>query len=124
MVELIITILLVSIGIVGGMQAMSRVARAEAISKTKDLYNRLALAKYDELRATQVLNNTNGLSGDFTDQGHSEISWKAEIAAQTTVTDLYQLTVTVNASDDTSNAVPVSGLVYLPANTSSTGATN
>jgi len=58
------------------------VARSDARIADRDVLSRLAIAKMEELRATGEIDQ-DGLSGDFADEGRSDVRWSVELEPST-----------------------------------------
>lgn len=120
MVEIIVSILLISVGLVGAIRGMASITEAEANSKEKETLQRLAYDKYNELIATEQLVNAQSLSGDFSAQGYPDLQWQGELISNS-LTDLYSLRVSITSQSRSSIRRTLEGLVYIASTTNSGG---
>ncbi len=108
LVEMLVTIVLVSLALVGIFGGMGAASRTEAKARDADLLQRLALQKMNEVGV--VLDpRTSETSGDFADQGHPDVEWTIETESTQTL-NVEQVTVTARRGDA---AQALTGLVYL-----------
>jgi prepilin-type N-terminal cleavage/methylation domain-containing protein len=135
MVEVLAAAVLAGIGIVASMGAIGKMQHAEAIGREREALINLAVEKYDEVVATTDLSQANSLSGDFSDRNDSDHTWVASTATVNTTsntavvntattaaaTTVDSLSITVKSNSDPSQTYTVTGLVFIPASTS-TGA--
>ena len=135
MVEVLVAAVLAGIGIVACMGAIGKMQHGEALGREREALINLAVEKYDEVVATTDLSQANSLSGDFSDRNDSEHTWTATTATVNTTsntavvntastaaaTTVDSLSITVKSSSDPTQTYTVTGLVYIPA-TTSTGA--
>ena len=119
MIEAMVSVALVTIGIVSILAAYTSLGRNQRLAVESETMQRLAIDKYDELVATEAL-QSEALNGDFSDRQIDGYLWDASVQT-TSTTDVSTLTVTVQPRDgsDTQTAV-VSGVVYQAPQTSST----
>ncbi len=108
--------MLVVIAIVGVMQGMRALGAADVKAQHADLIQRLAREKLDELRATEDPNALD-TKGDFTEQGHPEITWTLD-SQPSGATNVNQLQITAT-EDNYSQTLTV--LMYVPPTAGSTG---
>lgn len=118
-VEVVVSVLLISIALVGLLQGMASITGAERLSGSREQMQTLALQKFQELRATETLSSGGSFSGDFSAQNIDNMNWKADVTT-TGTTDMYLLKVTVNPQDNPDGGRIVSGIVYIPANSGTT----
>lgn len=114
LVEVVVSVALLSVGIVGVLTGFSAVSRSEVRIRTIERVQRLAVLKYEELVATEQF-DTAELSGDFEDVGERGVRWTATVEPSG-VENLETLTVTVELENAPSNT-PVGvmeGLVFNP----------
>jgi len=97
--EVLVTIVLVSIAVVGVLGGIRAIKTTDAKAQTADLLQRLASEKIADLKQLQDP-STGGTTGDFTDRGYPEISWSLQ-EDQSSVTNLTQITVTVTRGAST-----------------------
>ena len=120
LVEMLVTILLVGIGLAsvfGGLRALSA---ADVKARDADLVQRLAASKLAEFGP--VLDPaTAGDKGDFTEEGHPEVSWEATVESGN-ATNVERVTVTATKNNTEQS---LTGLVYTPpaATDATTGGT-
>jgi len=74
LIEVLVTILLVSVALVGAMHGLRALAAADIRARRADLLQALAQQKLEELRATEDPRTLDD-RGDFSEQGHPEITW-------------------------------------------------
>ncbi len=120
LVEVLVTIVLVTIAIVGTLQGLQSISRNQVRANTADLLQRLALDKINDLGLLQTPTSAGG-SGDYSDRGYPDVTWTITDNA-TSVTDLDSVTVT---STRASQSQTVTKLLYvrpqtLPTSTSTT----
>ena len=120
LIEALVTIVLVGIGVVGAFGGMRAIGQAQARADTANLLQRLAVDALNQL--SEVTDpSTAATSGDFSSEGHPEISWKLDVQ-QANAQNLDQVTVTATLGNASQ---AVSGLIYVAPTTTtgSTGAT-
>ncbi len=118
---------LVAVAILGGgialvMGGFAAVARAEFRAREVEQMHRLAVDKYEELRAiTDTFVDEE--SGDFSDRGFPDYTWSSAVEP-TGITDLDSVTVTVQRTggDSSSPTAEISGLVFDAPEPVATGA--
>lgn len=134
-IEAVVAAILTGVGVVASLQAISSLTRSDAIMIDREQMLRLAQEKYDEIVATQDFSTA---AGDFSDRGITDYSWQmttspitlpsnanitsttststSAAAATATSQNLDTLSVTVSPSNssDTSNQQTISGLVFIP----------
>jgi len=118
LVEVLVTIVLVSVAIVGTMGALRSIQRGNASANTADLLQNLAQQKLNDL-STSATPAGNGSAGNFSDRGYPNITWSLEDNA-TSVTNLNLDTVTVTSGKDSESISTEIDVV--PQTTSSTAA--
>lgn len=126
LIEVLAAVTILGIGIAAVVSALGAGAETESRVKRIEQMTRLAQHKLDELVATSTTMTSGGSqNGDFTDENINDYLWSCEIA-DTAVTNLEAVTVTVTMAKDTSARAPVgkvSTLLYVPpASTTSTTA--
>jgi len=125
LIEALASVTILGLGIASVLSGLGAMSKVESRMRKVEEMTRLAQHKYDELVATST-SMTAGASqsGDFSDENNSEYLWNCDIA-DTGVTNLEAVTVTVTLVNDTSASAPVgkvSTLLYVPA-TSTTSTT-
>ncbi len=94
MIEVLVTIVLVSIAIVGVMGGIRAIGQASARSRTADLLQRLASEKMNDIRLlSDPSAGSNG--GDFSDRGYGDITWSVTTEASG-ADNVDQVTVTAS----------------------------
>lgn len=118
MLEVVVSILLLSIGVVASMSALEAVSRTESKVNSADTLQRLACEKLNDVRV--ALDPTNvATSGDFTDQGHKDVTWQVSLD-ETSASFVEQVSVTATKGKDSQT---VSTLIYLAASAESSAST-
>ena len=113
--EMLVTILLVGIALVGVFGGLRALTGSEIKARNADLAQRLAASKLAEFGP--VLDPTTAeSSGDFTDEGHSEVTWESSVESGTT-TNVTRVTITAT-KDGTSQSL--TGLIYTKPETTTT----
>jgi prepilin-type N-terminal cleavage/methylation domain-containing protein len=110
LVEVLVSIILLSVGVVASMKAMESVDRAEARVSSTDLLERLAAEKVKEVGMTSDP-TTYSPSGDFTDQGYSDVAYTVQVE-QTSISFVDQVVVTASKGSTTQE---MTSLIYLSA---------
>ena len=102
LIEVLVTIVLVSIAVVAVLGGLRVIAAADAQTRSADLMQRLVAEKLGDMR---LLSDpaAAGSTGDFSDRGHPEITWTAAVEA-TGAADVDKVTVTATG-DRRSQAV-------------------
>ena len=78
MIEVLVTVVLVSIALVGVLGGIRSIQAAAARARSADLLQRLASEKVGDIRLLSDP-SASGNGGDFSDRGHSDISWTASV---------------------------------------------
>jgi type II secretory pathway pseudopilin PulG len=122
LIEALAAATLAGVGITACMSALGAVAHEQALCKEKDVVQRLARQKYDELISTnqQALASQ---SGDFTDRNMPDYTWNLDVE-NSQVSNLDTVTVTVQKQNPGSKdpVGTIEGMVYVSPNTA-TGTT-
>jgi prepilin-type N-terminal cleavage/methylation domain-containing protein len=118
LVEMLVTIVLVSVALVAVFQGIARISATEAKARQADLLQRLAYQKISELGSVTDP-RTSDSSGDFTDQGYPDVSWSIDVETTGTTT-VQQVTVTATRGNDEQK---LTGMIYLRPLTSTGGTT-
>ncbi|MDI9641099.1 prepilin-type N-terminal cleavage/methylation domain-containing protein [Kamptonema cortianum] len=82
LVEVLVAVFMLGVGIVALVGALSGLTRAEVAVGDKDIVNRLAHEKLNEMLATQEWKTQTG--GTFDDDRYSDFSWTSEQQAMST----------------------------------------
>ena len=92
LIEVLVTIVLVSVAVVGVLGGLRVIAAADAQTRSADLMQRLVAEKLGDMR---LLSDpaAAGSTGDFSDRGYPEITWTAAVEA-TGAADVDKVTVT------------------------------
>ncbi len=113
LVEVLASVVLLAVGIVSVLTAYSSIARSEDRAREVETMHRLALAKYDELRAiTDTFSGSE--SGDFTESGRPDYVWELSVDP-TGIENLDAVTLTVERRGRGGERDPsssITGLVF------------
>ena len=92
LIEVLVTVVLVSVAIVGVMGGLRAIGAASAGARTADLLQGLASEKLNDLR---LLSDPGAGSkgGDFSDRGYDDVTWSATVEASGAA-NVDQVTVT------------------------------
>ena len=110
-----------SISIVASIAALGATAKVEAREEQSYKLQRLAHEEYNEILATQDLSQ-GSLSGDFQERNLPNYTWQMTLTP-TPTTNMDEMTVTVQNSQNSNLTLTVSGLVYVPASSTTSGST-
>lgn len=117
LIEALASVTILGVGIASVVGGLGSISKTESRMKQIEAMTRLAQHKFDELVATSTtLSSASTQSGDFKDENNNDYLWSAEVA-DTGVTNLEALTVTVTLVNDTSSTAPtgkVTSLIYVP----------
>ena len=92
LIEVLVTIVLVSVAIVGVLGGIRSIGAANARARTADLLQRLASEKMNDIKLrSDPSSGSNG--GDFSDRGYRDITWAVTVEASGP-TNVDQVTVT------------------------------
>lgn len=116
LIEMLVTVMLVSVAIVGVLGGIRAISAADLRAREADLLQRLAVLKLNEMGAVTDP-QTSENKGDFTDQGYTDVSWVVEVVPSGT-TNLDELTVTVTHGEATQ---ALTGYLFVRPVTGSTG---
>lgn len=97
LVEMLVTVVLVSIAIVSVLGGIRAISSADLRAREADLLQRLALHKLNEMGPVtdpQTAEN----KGDFTDQGYPDVTWTVDVLPSGTE-NLDELTVTATRGE-------------------------
>lgn len=92
MVEVLVTVVLVSVALVGVFGGLRSLQAADARAQTADLLQRLASEKVADLKLLSDPSTGPG-AGDFADRGYPDVTWSASVEA-TGTTDVDKVTIT------------------------------
>lgn len=110
-------IVLLAIGVVGVFGGIAALTRAQVKAERADLLQRLAVQKLDEMVAVTDP-RTSDTEGDFTDQGHPEVTWSLGLEPSG-AENVDRATITAAVDQDEQTVV---GLLYIPPITGGAGA--
>jgi prepilin-type N-terminal cleavage/methylation domain-containing protein len=80
LVEVLVTVVLVSVAVVGVLGGIRSIQAAGARARGADLMQRLVAEKVGDIRLLSDP-SMGGNAGDFSDRGHADISWTASVEA-------------------------------------------
>jgi prepilin-type N-terminal cleavage/methylation domain-containing protein len=113
LVEAVASIALVGIGVTSAMGGLAAMAKTDRQIQEREVLQRLAVQKYEELIATGQF-ETAELSGDFADRNIEEYEWAASVEPSGEE-NLEVITVTVNRVGDVEGPqASVDGLLFNP----------
>ena len=92
LIEVLVTVVLVSVAVVGVLGGIRSIQAAGARARGADLMQRLVAEKVGDIRLLSDP-STGGNAGDFSDRGHAEITWIASVET-TATTNVDKVTVT------------------------------
>ena len=92
LIEVLVTIVLVSVAIVGVLGGLRSIGAASARARTADLLQRLAVEKMNDLKLLSDP-DTDRKDGDFSDRGYTDVTWSITVEASG-ATNVDQVTVT------------------------------
>jgi prepilin-type N-terminal cleavage/methylation domain-containing protein len=118
LMEVLVTLVLVSLALVGALGGIRAIKDADAKAQTADLLQRLAAEKINDLKLLQDP-STDGTDGDFSDRGYPDITWNLQETAAA-VTNMVQITLTVTRGKDTQ---ALTTLLYVVPQTGTTTST-
>ena len=78
LIEVLVTVVLVSVAVVGVLGGIRSIQAAGARARDADLMQRLASEKVGDIRLLSDP-STGGNAGDFSDRGHADITWTASV---------------------------------------------
>lgn len=118
LIEMLVAIVLVSIGVVAVFGGIRSMGAAQAKAQTADLLQRLAAQKLSEFESVTDPNSADS-SGNFYDQGYPDVTWSMTLQ-QAEASNLDQITVTTTQGNISQS---VNGLLFVRPTTatSSTG---
>jgi hypothetical protein len=112
-----VTIVLMTVGIVGALGAIRSIEVTQAKAKTVDLLQQLASEKLNDLTTISDPSQY-GSSGDFSDRGYPNTTWSLDVEP-TSVTNLDEVTVTATKGGE-SEALATEMFVQSQTGTSTT----
>ena len=92
LIEVLVTVVLVSVAVVGVLGGIRSIQAAGARARGADLMQRLVAEKVGDIRLLSDP-STGGNAGDFSDRGHADISWTASVET-TSAANVDKVTVT------------------------------
>lgn len=98
LIEVLVTVVLVSVAVVGVLGGIRSIQAAGARARSADLLQCLVAEKVGDIRLLSDP-STGGNAGDFSDRGHAEISWTASVEA-TGAASVDKVTVTATRGGD------------------------
>ena len=108
LIEVLVTIVLVAVALTGVMGGIRALGAADVKARDADRLQRLAAQKMSELGSITDPRTTDA-SGDFSEQGFSDISWTIDVQPSG-AENVDLVTVTVTRGGD---AQALTGLVYV-----------
>jgi prepilin-type N-terminal cleavage/methylation domain-containing protein len=115
LIEVLAALVLMGVGLVSVFSALSAIASSEARTRETEKMHRMAMAKFDELRAiTDTFSGSD--SGDFSDLGEPDYVWELQVDT-TGIENLDAITVSVERrgrGGDQAPSATVTGLVFQP----------
>jgi len=121
LIEVLVSIAILSIGIVAVMGAMGSIVRSQGRMKTQEVMQRLAERKFEEMLVT-TQDLTSPQNGDFSDWNEYNYNWSTTVDT-TSSTYVSAITLTVQPVNADSPKVSVVQLIYIPPQTGSTTTT-
>ena len=98
LIEVLVTVVLVSVAVVGVLGGIRSIQAAGARARGADLMQRLVAEKVGDIRLLSDP-STGGVAGDFSDRGHGEITWTARVET-TGAANVDKVTVTATSGRD------------------------
>jgi prepilin-type N-terminal cleavage/methylation domain-containing protein len=120
LVEILASTALIAIALTSAIGALGSVAKTQSRERSVENLERMALDKYRTVQATYDLTQTS-FNGDFQDESIDGYTWAANLQASSDQ-NLDWMTLTVTDSKDSTRTYSVTGLVYVPAATTTTAA--
>ena len=114
LVEVLMAVVLIGVGIASLMSALTAITRDYANASEREVMNRLAKEKYDELVATGEW--INPADGEFEDARFEAYEWES-FTEPTAVDTLESLTVTVRPIDGSDDSARATGVIFRPTST-------
>jgi prepilin-type N-terminal cleavage/methylation domain-containing protein len=108
LIEVLVTIVLVLVAVVGSLQAIRAIGQAEVKAREAELLQRLAADKWNEMGAVTDP-QTAETNGDFTDQGYPDVEWELTVEPSGT-TNVDQLTITATRGQSSQT---LTGLLFV-----------
>ncbi|MCC6445835.1 MAG: prepilin-type N-terminal cleavage/methylation domain-containing protein [Armatimonadetes bacterium] len=108
LIEVLVSVLLVSVALVGVMGGIRAISLADIKAQKADLLQKLAFQRMNEL-VVEAQTNAAEDSGDFTEQGYPDIAWTADIQPDSEVANVSYVTVTASQGEVSQS---LSGLIY------------
>lgn len=98
LIEVLVTVVLVSVAVVGALGGIRSIQAADARARSADLLQRLASEKVSDM-ALLSDPSTGSNAGDFSDRGHGDVSWTAAVTT-TGAAGVDRVTVTATRGGD------------------------
>lgn len=118
LIEVLVTIVLVTLAVVGVLGGIRSLTVADVRAREADLLQRLASQKLNEMGSvTDPM--TAETSGDFTDEGYGDVTWEMTVEPSGT-TDLEIVKVTATRGDKSQE---LTALIYVRPTTGAAGGT-
>jgi prepilin-type N-terminal cleavage/methylation domain-containing protein len=115
LIEMLVTIVLITVGIVGVFGAIRAMAAADSKARTVDLLQ--SLAEFEMNQVGPVTDPTQiATSGDFTQQGYPLVTYTVTVETED-ATNLDKITVTTSEGKEQATLV---SLLYVPPTTAGT----
>jgi type II secretory pathway pseudopilin PulG len=115
-VEALVAVVLVSIGVVGVFGGLHAIEGAQRRMQTAELLQSLAMDEMDQISSITDPTSTD-TSGDFTNEGHPDITWTAEVE-QENAQNVDKVTVTAKQGSYSQSLVC---LLYVAPTTNTVG---
>lgn len=119
LVEMLVAILFVAVAMVGTMGGIRAIYQAEIKAQKVELLQKLAFQKMNEVSAAQDP-NSGDLSGDFSEQGYTDIRWQQQTVPSGTE-NVNQITLTVTQGQESR---VLSWFLFVQPATTTNGTTN
>jgi prepilin-type N-terminal cleavage/methylation domain-containing protein len=123
LIEVLASLALMGIGLVSVFSAFAAISSSESRAREVEKMHRLAVAKYDEMRAiTDTFAGSE--NGDFSDLGETDYVWELQVEP-TGIENLDAITVNVEKrarGGDRDATASVTGLVFQPPQDTTGGA--
>lgn len=117
LVEVLVSIVLMGLAVAGLVDVLGRMDHTEAKALDREVMQRLAQDKLDEIVSLDTYDTFNG---DFSDQGQPSLNWEMTYNT-TSLTDVYSVQLTVTKANDSSMSQTLTTLVYRAPNQGTEG---
>ncbi len=118
LIELMVTTVVVGVGLAGVMAGIRAIGVADVKARTADTLQQLAAQKLAEVRTSSDIANAS-TSGDFSDQGYSDINYQVDVQPSGT-DNIDEVKVTVTQNNDTQT---LTEFLFVPPTTTTTTTT-